>query len=450
MKDDSKKVKKYKISRKSTFLIINIKSIIFILTLFTISSLYLSYNSDVSFPRNGFYGLYSVGFYGGKEVYNIFSTFLYRDDRLSFQATLSEGSYQIEIVIKGLLTNRMYNWSGYVEYPRPKLPVFIPEDNDWYIIYVKLYPLNSTEEDSFNADIILSSYENERRFVADLLNMFILPILVLSEIVVLTSIYLYLKFRTVRMFSWEVSSFYKWIISGIVFVIFTVLLGVFTSVLLDHELLAFPEEIDNFVISPFAIIDGVYPQSLYYRFANLILILSLMINLLNVSYYMDRKFHRIYLSMGYDKSRIFLLKFMTGYLLILIPFTLAKIFMDFLIFGSPVSVLKVYTSSYLWRFLYDSYFILYYYVIIFSITISLKSMSSSILASITPLLLRSWIGDNAVVSQFFGYPLWIRYSMIYCREDLLQCFLSNNTLFLILPFLILIVGYIVFVYRELE
>ena len=425
---------------------------VLIISLVLVTSLLsvISYKSMSEFPSQGL--SLNIGFGGEARYYNrtefVHLVYLYPEDRVTLNFRVSAVTYNLTVVIQGLLRNHTYRWSTGISSYGSHAPVFIPEYPDWYLI-TSIFTVHNSDGE-WMIDLSISSFEVPRDGVYHYINM-IAPIIIVATIFSLLGLYiLSRKLRLVGILTWEILSIYKWIIPIIAFLSFLDIFSAFKDIIL-FEYLPPPGtyfDLNRMNISSYQLLEGVYAGFGVGRAVNLLIIYSIIVNLINISYYNDRRFHRVYTSMGLSKLNIYMLKFLSGLILIFTPYLMSKILLDIVIFQEPNILAGLYGEGFLYRFLIDLYIVLYYYSMIFFATIIIKNSAVALPIAISPLLVKSWLSNNQLVNRFMGFPFRLRRILL---SDIPQPILTlENLPYLTLPFILLLISLIIYLLRDLD
>ncbi len=403
------------------------------------------FNSTFSFPRKGVSNSVEVttrGYIGFIEL-----VFLYRGDRYSFKAVLPHNISNVSIYIRGILTGENFKWSGGLNTSSRNLPVFIPRLNDWYLIKIEF---NISKPIEFvNIQYDTSSYEVPRYNIADF-STSLIPFLAIGIFIIYILIILLESRSTfLKLIIWELSSLYKWILFLTSIVVFIDLYEGFNTVYAVSEVI-YPMAKEAFNMTPYSLLEGIYNGVNFDRLVNILLILSIIVNLMNVSYYLDRKFQRVYITLGMDFKRIYFTKWFTGYLIVAASYILAKTYVDSMVFQPLPTLFNAYSNTIIQRILFDLYLTFYYYTIIFSIAISSRNISTSVPLLMTTLILRIWLMEHPIINHLFNFPIYIRDLLLQGCIDLIGCLDGYNLILFLLPFIMLVISYLINSVRDID
>ena len=427
----------------------DLKRILFRMTVITVTTTLIlfitQFNSYAEYPRpglseggtfNGFTNIVLGGYY-----------FLYKGDRLSFEARIEGGPYLVNIQIMGLFSGTILKWSDTFDEYIPRLPTFIPEKNDWYIIIVNVSHVNRSGE--LNIQYSISTYEDARDLVVEN-SLITAPYIILVFTLIAAGLSLLsIKNRNIDFLEWEISSLYKWIlpISGLIIFIDT--FEKFHGSLIPWiDLMGFEPNISS--PTTYSLYESIYKWVDQNQVILTIVLFSVVINLINISYYLDGKYQRIYYLLGMDLQRFYLFKWFSGYIMVALPYVLAKIYVDIVILGVWDALSHEYIIGLFQQVLLDFYTILYLYTIIFVPATMVRSMAASISILMAPLITYIWIGDDPVIGTFFNIPMEFKMHLMRGCPSLVACLGVWKVSLLFLPAILLIASLVASRYRDLE
>ena len=403
------------------------------------------YKSVVDFPREGISG--DGGFFLNSKSYHLF--YLYKGDRLSFYGRAdTQYSYRVIIEIRGVLTDLFFNWSETFDVRNPRLPVFIAPKSDWYFInFTTVSSRNELDGFSYSNAV----FEITRSYVADkALNIFPYIAVIILVSYALTT-FLSAKYRWVRRITWDLGSSYLWILIVVAAFIFIDLFSQFrTSFSLADEDIRFLNE-NNYTYpkSTYILTEGIYWFVPVDTLIQLFLILGIMVNLINVSYMLDRKFYRIDASIDKGLLKTYLVKWFVGFLILLIPYIMTKFYIDILSFEDFDALYRAYSEGLALRLLIDVYTVFYYYSIIYSLAYLIRNISIAIPIILAPLLVYLWGVDVALIKIFYRLPFSLRFLLLQGCLEPSRCINLEMWALLPLPFMLLISTYLINRFRDL-
>ncbi len=388
----------------------------------------------------------------------LFLTFLYENDRLALFHNIEGGEYTVSVVVNGLSTNYKVEWNGTTG-DFMQLPTFIAPYTDWFSVEI-VY--SDFENENFIAPIVEASlYEYNRLVILRNVNV-VIPYLV--GVVLFLSILLTLGILRLKMLRYlfeEVLSYWKWLMMFV---------GLATLQTYMFYPRAFVKVIPNFPWPIRSYPD--YPAPMFYMevipissgierlmMIPLITYVSLA-TLITVGYSVDKGFLVMDHYLGLDRTRIYISRFIVGYILVATPYIFSKFLADIYIYGGLPPVSYEYPLICVLRMGIHLYIILYLYMILYSLAIHTRSLSTSIPLLITPILVSQWDIASNTIRPLIQFPISLKALLVYSDQPILEedvlivvdGFTLNEPVTIILatlPFVLFTISWLIHIRRDI-